>query len=128
MREERASSNRDNLQATTRGQRTVVAESLQPGEEEAAALDAPSAAPMDLERFCQWFADNAPLSCTPDPAAQLYRDLGLDQFRLLSVVTQLDHLLLGRGTVEADIYENIETVRDLYLYYLYRFQAPPGTD
>jgi hypothetical protein len=63
----------------------------------------------------------------PDPSDRLIDDLGLDHFGLLTLVTELDRLLLGEGIVDVSVYGNLATVRELHLYYLYRSQVPTGS-
>jgi hypothetical protein len=60
----------------------------------------------------------------PDPSDHLIDDLGLDHFGLLTLVTELDRLLLGEGIVDVSVYRNLATVRELHLYYLFRSQVP----
>jgi hypothetical protein len=84
----------------------------------------PEAQPLDLDAFCRWLQSELALSSTPDPADHLSEDLQLDHVRLLTLVTELDRLLLGEGIVDVSVYDNLVTVRELHLYYLYRSQVP----
>jgi hypothetical protein len=80
--------------------------------------------PLDLDAFCRWLQTELALPAVPDPSDHLTHDLELDQVGLLTLITELDALLLGEGIVDIGVYGNLATVRDLHLYYLYRSQVP----
>jgi len=82
--------------------------------------------PLDLDAFCQWMGTLLGLATPPGPSANLARDLGVDDFGMLSIVVKFDQLLADEGHASDRVYRNAATVRDLHLYYLYLVSAPAG--
>ena len=80
---------------------------------------------LDADQFSIWLASAVELNSTPDIDARLDEDLGIDHLKYaLQLVHEFDKLVEGQAPIREDIYHEIRTVRDLYLYYLFVCQCP----
>lgn len=83
---------------------------------------------LDLDAFCSWLQETMRLCTRPCPDDELRRDLGLDDFQIMTLVAAFDRLISDHSVTSRTVYEDIAAVRDLHLHYLYAISAPPGSD
>jgi hypothetical protein len=79
---------------------------------------------LDLKEFAIWCAEALSLESAPLPELRLREDLSLDLYRIFELVTRFDELTHGEGVIEPRIYSEVDTIRDLYLYYLQVMSMP----
>ena len=73
---------------------------------------------LDLDPFVEWLAGATECQSLPCADDSLYEELGIDQFRFLLLVHIFDELTDGDAIPSEDVFDEVKTVRDLYLYYL----------
>lgn len=82
--------------------------------------------PMPLDLFLLWCQRTLDLPFVPEPETHFRNDLNLDDLELFSFVLDFEDLVHKDSTVRPDVYEDMNTVRDLYLYYLMIMSMPRG--
>lgn len=80
--------------------------------------------PMSLEGFRLWCQATLALSSVPQPESDFRRDLGLDNLEVFLFVSDLRQLVQDTATVSREAYDSLNTVRELYLYYLTILSMP----
>jgi hypothetical protein len=80
--------------------------------------------PLDLDEFLTWLSVVLGLKEPPDPSARLGSDLGIDYFRMIELVNDLDVLLGTEGWARGTVYRDIVDVRALHLHYLEALSLP----
>jgi len=83
---------------------------------------------MQIEEFCVWLAGVVNLDAVPAPCDRLVEDLILDRFELLNLATALDQFVRPVARIGPNVYVNLASVRELYLYYLGILSCPIGED
>lgn len=74
--------------------------------------------PMDVDIFAQWCGQAIGLSLPPQPGTRLRTDLQLDDLELFTLVTKFNQMTSSSARVLPDVFEHVDSIRDLYLYYL----------
>jgi hypothetical protein len=73
---------------------------------------------LDLDDFAGWCADALGLSEVPGPDTRFRHDLHLDELELFRLVQSLEELSGPAAPLAADVFEQLDDLRDLYLHYL----------
>jgi len=81
---------------------------------------------MTLNLFLEWLGNCLSSDLDPTPETQLGGNPALDDFAMLQLVGALDELVGSEASVASAVYE-LETCRQLYLYYLFIMSVPPPT-
>lgn len=82
--------------------------------------------PLALDDFLVWCQAALALESAPEPGSRFKADLDLDDLELFSFLIKFQQLVECQSTVRPDVYANVDTVRDLYLYYLKIMSMPKG--
>ena len=82
--------------------------------------------PMALDSFLLWCQRTLGLTFVPEPEAKFRSDFNLDDLEMFSFVLEFNGLVEDHSTVRPDVYESMDTIRDLYLYYLMIMSMPRG--
>jgi hypothetical protein len=87
------------------------------------AGEEPEFAPLSAEEFVEWLVDAVEVPLALDLDSNLQRILQGDQLKWFRMVREFDVLTTNIANPDSDI-RTIDTVRDLYLYYLYVISRP----
>jgi hypothetical protein len=74
--------------------------------------------PMELDTFLAWCQEVLQLDWTPDPGTEFRKDLHLDDLELFTFALRFNELASVTSTVTPDVFSRLDSIRDLYLYYL----------
>ena len=81
---------------------------------------------LDFDSFIEWSQKVLDLSAPLEPDAGFFTDLNLDALQIFNLAIQFDRLVGRSSIVTSDIFANIDSVRELYLYYLKISSMPKG--
>jgi hypothetical protein len=79
---------------------------------------------MSFDDFLVWCQNTLELSFVPEPEFTLRGDLELDDLEFFLFMAVLHRVVENDSTIRRDVYEGVDTIRDLYLYYLTVMQMP----
>jgi hypothetical protein len=85
---------------------------------EAEKENAAAPGPMELDAFLAWCQEGLQLDWMPNPGTEFRDDLHLDDLELFTFALRFNELASVTSTVTLDVFSRLESIRDLYLYYL----------